>query len=217
MFCLASLSILFKFSIDIFWSKTLKDHSFLRPQIIFCGPNYTFLHTNNTKIFQKFCLTSLSILFKFSIDIFLSKTLKRSFIFEAPDYILRPQIIFWGPNYTFLHSNKTKISKIFCLASLGTLFKLSIDIFWSKTLKLIHFWGPRLSSEAHITPFCTQITQNFSKKILPYFAQYTSLFKFSIDIFWSKTLKNVQASHLHLNLGLLFKYIFTFYKWYKLL
>ena len=104
-FCLALLGILFQFSIDIFWSKTLENYSSLRPQIIFWGPNYTFLYTNNTKIKKKnFCLASLGILFKFSIDIFWSKTLGNySF--------LRPQIIFWFTNYTFLHSNNTKIKK----------------------------------------------------------------------------------------------------------
>ena len=109
-FCLASLGILFQFSIDMFWSKTLKNYSFLRPQIKLWGPNCTFLHSNN----RKFCLTSLGILFQFSIDIFRSKTLKNySF--------LRPQIIFWGPNCTFLHSNNKNFKK-FCLASLSILF-----------------------------------------------------------------------------------------------
>ena len=51
-FCLTSLGILFQFSIDIFWSKTFKNYSFLRPQIIFWGPNCTFLHSNNRKIFK---------------------------------------------------------------------------------------------------------------------------------------------------------------------
>ena len=153
-FCLASLRILFKFSIDIFWSKT-ENYSFLRPQIIFWGPNYTFLHLNNTKFSKKICLTSFGILFKFSIDIFWSKTLENySF--------LRSQIIFWGPNYTFLHLNNTKFSKKFCLTSLSILFKFSIDIFWSKTLEnysclrpQIILWGPNLT-------FYSQITQKFS-------------------------------------------------------
>ena len=74
-FCLASLSILFKFSIDIFWSKTLGNYSFLRPQIIFWVKNYTFLYSNNTNIFKKNVphFTQYTSLFKFSIDIFWSK------------------------------------------------------------------------------------------------------------------------------------------------
>ena len=107
-FYLASLSILFQFSIDIFWSKQLENYSFLRPQIIFWGPNCTFLHSNNKKCFKKFCLALLCILFQFSIDIFWSKTLENySF--------LRPQIIFWGPNYTFLYTKNTKIERKFAL------------------------------------------------------------------------------------------------------
>ena len=80
-FCLASLGILFQFSIDIFWSKTWKNYSFLRPQIIFWGPNCTFLHSNNRKIFQKIFNCRILI-----------KNMKKLFIFEAPDYILRPKL-----------------------------------------------------------------------------------------------------------------------------
>ena len=91
-FCLASLGILFQFSIDIFWSKTLKNYSFLRPQIIFWGPNCTFLHSNNRKIFKKilprFAQHTISIL-NWHI---LIKNIKKLFIFEAPDYILRPKL-----------------------------------------------------------------------------------------------------------------------------
>ena len=91
-FCLASLGILFQFSIDIFWSKTLKNYSFLRPQIIFWGPNCTFLHSNNRKIFKKilphFARHTISIL-NWHI---LIKNIKKLFIFEAPDYILRPKL-----------------------------------------------------------------------------------------------------------------------------
>ena len=73
-----------------------------------------------------------------------------------------------------------------------------------------HFWGPRLYSEAQITPFYTQITQKFSKKF--FLTLHGILLKFSIDIFWLKNFqkKNVQASHLHINLGMLFKYISHF-------
>ena len=76
-FCLASLGILFQFSIDMFWSKTLKNYSFLRPQIIFWGPNCTFLHSNNRKNFKIILphFTQYTSLFKFSIDIFWSKNL----------------------------------------------------------------------------------------------------------------------------------------------
>ena len=91
-FCLASLGILFQFSFDIFWSKTLKNYSFLSPQIIFWGPNCTFLHSNNTKIFKKilprFTRHTISIL-NWHI---LIKNIKKLFIFEAPDYILRPKL-----------------------------------------------------------------------------------------------------------------------------
>ena len=109
------------------------------------APFYTQI---TEKFCKKFCLTSLGILFQFSIDIFWSKTLKNySF--------LRPQIIFWGPNCTFLHSNNRKIFKIISLALLGILFQFSIDIFYQKHYKIIHFWGPRLYSEAQITPSYT--------------------------------------------------------------
>ena len=65
---------------------------FLRPQIIFWGPNCTFLHSNNRKIFKKilprFARHTISIL-NWRI---LIKNIKKLFIFEAPDYILRPKL-----------------------------------------------------------------------------------------------------------------------------
>ena len=87
-FCLAFLGILFKFSIDIFWSKTLENYSFLRPQIIFRCPNYTFLYTNNTKFKNKFlpCFAQHTIqILNWHI---LIKNIRKLFIFEAPDYLL---------------------------------------------------------------------------------------------------------------------------------
>ena len=93
-FCLASLGILFQFSIDIFWSKTWKNYSFLRPQIIFWGPNCTFLHSNNRKIFQKI----------FNCHI-LIKNMKKLFIFEAPRLYSEAQI---APFYTQITENFPK-------------------------------------------------------------------------------------------------------------
>ena len=79
-FCLASLAILFQFSIDIFWSKTLTNYSFLRSQIIFWGPNCTFLHSNNRKNFKTFlpCFSQHTIsILKWHI---LIKNIKKLFI-----------------------------------------------------------------------------------------------------------------------------------------
>ena len=101
---------------------------FLRPQIIFWGPNCTFLHSNNRNIFKKF----LPRFARHTISILnwhiLIKNIRKLFIFEALDYILRSKLL-------LLHSNNRKIFKKFCLALLGILFQFSIDIFWSKTLK----------------------------------------------------------------------------------
>ena len=105
-----------------------------------------------------------------------------------------PSPHFWGtrlyseaqiaPFYTQITE---KFSKKFCLASLGILFQFSIDIFWSKTLKIIQFWGPRLYSEAQIAPFYTQISEKFSKKIC--LASLDILFKFS---YWHILIKNIR-------------------------
>ena len=204
-----SLGILFQFSIDIFLSKSLENYSFLRPHIIFWGPNYSF-YTQITKIFKKFCLSSLGILFQFSFDIFWSKTLENySF--------LRPQIIFWGLNYTFLYTNNIKIFKknLPCFAQ-HTIQILNWHIL-IKNIRKLFILRHQIIFESQITPFYTQITQTFSKKFCFTLLNILAYLNSQLTYFDQKTFKHFQASHLHMNLGILFKWIFPFYKWYKLL
>ena len=96
-----------------------------------------------------------------------------------------PSPHFWGPRLyseaqiaPFYTQITEKFSKRFCLASLGIQFQFSIDIFWSKTLENYPFWGPRLYSEAQITPFYTQITENVSKN----FASLRSAYYFNYQL-----------------------------------
>ena len=125
-FCLASLGILFQFSIDIFWSKTLENYYFWGPRLYSeaqIAPFYTQITENFSKNFA-----SLHSAYYFNSQLtYFDQTLENySF--------LRPQIIFWGPNYTLLYTNNTKLKKKFLphFTQYTSLFKFSIDIFWSK-------------------------------------------------------------------------------------
>lgn len=74
----------------------------LRSQIVVWVPNYTFLHSKQK--FPKNCLLLLSVLFKFSVDIFWPKTLKnfQALLCSALSYIYTSSYVYSLNTYTFL-------------------------------------------------------------------------------------------------------------------
>ena len=108
-------------------------------------PKCTFLHSNNRKIFKRilprFTRHTISIL-NWHI---LIKNIKKLFI-------LRPQIIFWGPDCTFYTQQKI-VQKNFALLCSAYYFNSQLTYFDQKHSKIIHFWGPKLYSEAKLLLF----------------------------------------------------------------
>ena len=99
-----------------------------------------------------------------------------------------PSPNFWGPRLyseaqiaPFYTSITENFQKNFASLRSAYYFNCQLTYFDQKQQKIIHFWGPRLYSEAQIVPFYTQITENFSKKLC--IALLGILFQFSIDIF----------------------------------
>ena len=130
-----------------------------------------FYNSNNRKIFKKilphFARHTISIL---NWHILIKNIKNYSF--------LRPQIIFWGPNCTFYTQITEQFSKKFASLCSASYFNSQLTYFDQNILKIIHFWGPKLYSEAQITPFYTQITENSSKN----FASLCSAYYFNSQL-----------------------------------
>ena len=86
---------------------------------------------------------------------------------------------FWGPRLyseaqiaPFYTQITEKFSKNFTSLRLAYYFNSQWTYFDQKHKKIIHSWGPRLYSEAQITPFYTQITEKFSKNFASLHSAY---------------------------------------------